>query len=322
MTKFQMNIANFNLTYGKEEYPMLKFFEEIVYPAFKANLKREYENSNFFFMNIKLVETFNGLALTGILVNDTEIDINSIYNHNTNELDSTNEVYSSAPYSLFYIFLKNHRMIYIKNQKESPSLNTFSATTRFILKEYRKKENYQRRERNEELLPVIHLNVVGIPNKNDLLTELENVERIKQLHIRFYPLNGDDKTDINKISNNLLDTALKMREFSGSSTGNINFNSPKNKKNVAEFVSNLRGNAESTLDTTFKDGSHRKIKTNTVKQNINFQVKGKDSKQIDKNREKVLEHAKNISEITDTSKNNESLYNRIKNKLKKKFLIN
>lgn len=36
--------ANFNVTFGDEELPMLEFFEEIIYPAFKSGFIRGKED--------------------------------------------------------------------------------------------------------------------------------------------------------------------------------------------------------------------------------------------------------------------------------------
>ena len=37
MNKKKLYIADFNCTFGEENYPLLEYFEEIVYPAFTLN---------------------------------------------------------------------------------------------------------------------------------------------------------------------------------------------------------------------------------------------------------------------------------------------
>lgn len=53
--KRKINIANFNLTYGDNDEPMLSHFDDILYPALISNIKKESfnrtENYNFLFFN-------------------------------------------------------------------------------------------------------------------------------------------------------------------------------------------------------------------------------------------------------------------------------
>ena len=48
--------ANFNATFGDKELPMLEYFEEIIYPAFKSGFIRGKEDTlpYYFFDNIVL----------------------------------------------------------------------------------------------------------------------------------------------------------------------------------------------------------------------------------------------------------------------------
>ena len=41
--KNNVSVANFNVTFGKKDEPMLTYFNTIIYPAFKSGLKREYK---------------------------------------------------------------------------------------------------------------------------------------------------------------------------------------------------------------------------------------------------------------------------------------
>lgn len=50
MNKKKLYIADFNCTFGEENYPLLEYFEEIVYPAFTSNVKENHhiKMSTFF----------------------------------------------------------------------------------------------------------------------------------------------------------------------------------------------------------------------------------------------------------------------------------
>lgn len=48
-------LANFNITFGEDEKPLLEYFDTILYPALKSELKRVYTDqveqimTNYFF---------------------------------------------------------------------------------------------------------------------------------------------------------------------------------------------------------------------------------------------------------------------------------
>lgn len=101
-------IANFNITFGEKEEPLLAYFDEIVLPAFNSQLKRTIgvgdNKDKYYFVNSKVIEEDGELIFTGQFVKDTELEVKSkIVN---NKLVETDEHYPAAPYSVFYIFLK------------------------------------------------------------------------------------------------------------------------------------------------------------------------------------------------------------------------
>ena len=64
MNKKKLYIADFNCTFGEENYPLLEYFEEIVYPAFTSNVKRKPSHKNeYFFYNIKLNEVLYSIEM-------------------------------------------------------------------------------------------------------------------------------------------------------------------------------------------------------------------------------------------------------------------
>ena len=51
--------ANFNITFGDDNEPMLTHFIDIIYPAFQAGYKRgkEDERPNFYFTGVNLTDS-------------------------------------------------------------------------------------------------------------------------------------------------------------------------------------------------------------------------------------------------------------------------
>lgn len=110
-----------------------------------------------------------------------------------------NDVYPTAPFSTFIVYLKNHRMILVENQKGSPSLDSFRSTVKYILDTYVARENHSRMELNKVQLPIPLVSVVGIPPKGGMVAALKQVEKISTLTLKFYPLNGDGDLDLSGI---------------------------------------------------------------------------------------------------------------------------
>ena len=57
MRKVNIDIANFNLTFGDKESPLLTYFEEFLYPAFTSEIIREVDDTRYMFKSVELIET-------------------------------------------------------------------------------------------------------------------------------------------------------------------------------------------------------------------------------------------------------------------------
>lgn len=303
MIDLKMNIANFNLTYGNKDEPLLTYFEEFIYPAFNEEIVRSKSGSKYFLKDVKLVYTKNGYALTGIIVKDTILEVKSIIGED-GEIEYTDKKHPSAPYSYFSIFLKNHRMIYALNQKGSPDLRSFATTIRYILKEYRNKYNSLHEENK---LPSFNLNVVGVPRKAKILNELKKVEKIRTLRIAFYPLNEDIPL------NDIIDEELvRLRKNLGSKTGNVTFNSPQNKEEIAELIEDLGDLNKTTLEVTYPDGKKGKIRNDNISEQLEITA---DANNLADASDEILEEANNNESLNQVSDANKNLYARFKDML-------
>ena len=145
MESKQLYVANINMVFGKDEEPLIKRVDDIVVPALQSGIKRKVgDKTKFIFSNVVLREiTKDEWVIQGLIVKDTVLDIMSEYSPDTG-FEKTEKHVNSAPFSLFIIYLKNHRMLLVKNQNGSPDIRSFSATFKFILNEYVKKEKEKR----------------------------------------------------------------------------------------------------------------------------------------------------------------------------------
>ena len=77
-----MHYANFNITYGPTEDPMLTHFEDIIWPAFLSDFKRGKKNEHplFYLSDIALKEISGDMVLVGNYIKDRK---KRIFNSNS-----------------------------------------------------------------------------------------------------------------------------------------------------------------------------------------------------------------------------------------------
>lgn len=275
----KMFLANFNITFGNNEEPLLNWLDEFVIPAMNSKRVRKVsEKTSTMFENVRIVEIEKDcLVLTGIIIKNTVIDI---YNQFTKEkgLIDTDEHHDSAPYSVFMIFLHNHRMALVKRQSESPDLRLFSSTFVDILKEYRKDENRKRKEENIPLLPYAINGIKGIKDEKDISKALQSVKKINKFTLKLLPRNNEWGG-----LDGLIDGIdEEIRKASSGKSLKIIVPSPKSKSGVEKIIKNTNGLVETELEVEYysdgfdEEGKERKnkgrIKDNQMSQTIEVEL--------------------------------------------------
>lgn len=262
MSKKTSTLANFNCTFGKENKPMLTYFNEIIYPAFKSKIIRKVSDDEYFFDDVKIKEVVaNRYALVGILIRKTKLEVRTEYDYNKG-VTYTHKFYDSAPISIFTIFLDNHRMIYTTNQKGSPNIRSFSATVKEVLKKF--VYNYNENKEKEDKIPYPSVDIVNLPSKKNISEKLKEVKKIKKLTFKLFNPNGDFDMS------SAYDGMLEQLEQAGAKKGSFVINSPTKFDNVAEMISDTKGLAESKLDVEYKSGGKGIIDHETMGEKFPF----------------------------------------------------
>lgn len=308
MSNKKMIIANFNVVFGEDEQPLLKYFDSIVLPAFNKDYKNISGDTEFKFMNVKVIDTDkNSYALTGIIVKNTVIEIKSKFN-DEGYLVETDESYPTAPYSLFFINLKNHRMTLVKNQKGSPDLKNFSSTFSKMVLKYVRSENHIRKDIDLEELPLPVVNIVGIPMRESIEDALLKVEKINKLTLRFYPLNGD--LDFSGLFE---DITTDLRHKVGSKSGSLILNSPTNIEGVIEVLDAAQGTIEPLFNVTYPDKTKGKISNNKISESMEIIVDNTGN--INEDLQQIIEKTENIESLNYVSEENKKIYEENINKI-------
>ena len=299
MDSKKMYLANFNVTFGDKEDPLLLWLDEFVLPAMNSGIKREVsEKLSYMFQNVEIVKYNDEYVLEGILIKDTTLDIYNQLDEEA-ELIDTEQHPKSAPYSAFIIYLKNHRMALVKRQSGSPDLRSFSATLIDVIKEYRRKENKVRRINKEPLLPYMVCGIKGIKNEKDIQTALKDVKRIKKLTLKVLPQNNE----IGGLYGIIDGLQEELRKKSESKALSVVVTSPNSKKGVEEIIKDTENLVEVSMDVEYysdgidSDGKERKrtgkIKDSDISQTMDIQI----TDDLKENISDIYEYCANIDSL-------------------------
>lgn len=299
MSKKRLTIANFNVTFGDKELPMLHYFDEIIYPALNGEIvKINKDNDAYFLDDVQLVEVDNEkFVLTGLFIRSTTLEIKSLYEKGAG-IKKTNQFIKSAPYSVFVLFLENHRVVLAENQKGSPDIRSFNSTIAYILKIYIQKANKDRKK--EERYPYARVDIVNIPSKVGVIEKLKEVEKIEKLILRLYPLNGEVSVG------QAYDSFRKQLEMVGSKSGNVNFNSPDKPVKVAQLIADTNGTAEPLLEVKYKGGSYGTLRSDSFSEKIDMET-GDDMSEVS-SIDDVIDFSRQRKEINNVSDENKIIY--------------
>ena len=271
----QMYIANVNVVFGKDCEPLIKRIEDIVIPALTSGICREStQKTKFIFKNVKLCEIEEDeYVIQGLIIKDTVLDIMSEFTP-SGDLEKTNKHIPSAPYSAFLIYLRNHRMVLVKNQKGSPDMRSFTSTFKEVIKSYISNNNAEYKDNPEALLPFPSINIAGIKTNKSIKETLKDVSKINELTLKLYPLNAE--WDFDPIFGGL---SNEVRKMIGSKKGKVVYTSPESKNGVADLIEATSGYVQAEMKVTYNSdlsysGSKKtgKIKDNEISEVMNVDL--------------------------------------------------
>lgn len=307
MSQKKVNVANFNVVFleEKDEAPLLKYFDSIVVPAFQSGIKKDNKDAELFFMNVEVVEDSEGeYVLVGYVVKKTVLEVKSDVDEKGNLIEK-DEKYPSAPYSTFAIYLKNHRMVYVLNQKESPNIKSFSGLTKHVFAEYIRNYNHDVGDKSK-YLPYPSINIVGLPMRSSIEDALKQVSKVTKLTLRFYPLNGDQE-----FGEMFGDLIKDLRSAANAKNGELMLRSPKSISGIINIVEQSAGTVKPIIDVEYADKTKGTIKEDQISEKMDIEFPGENVVEMDQ----VISKGKEIQSISYTSRGNQEIYNEHKSKI-------
>ena len=305
----KMTVANFNVVFGEQEEPLLDYFKTIVMPALTRDFVRTKGDCDYILLNVevKQVKDQDDYVLTGLIVKSTVLEVLSKFDDKERFI-STNEAYPTAPYSIFVIYLKNHRMVLVRNQKGSPDIRSFTATVRFFLDSYIREVNKISAKKEGEVLPFPIVNIVGVPMRGNLENVLRNVSSINRLKLKFYPLNGD--IDFSGLFAPMI---TELRREADSKTGSIILNTPHSVDGIKNIITASQGTVDPVINVTYPDKTKGKITNNMLSENLDIEY---DNDNINEAIDQIIDKTKDMDSIKSVSIGNRRIFNRKINDIK------
>lgn len=295
----KLSIANFNITYGPDNDPMLTHFQDILYPAFCNEQKVRTSKNVSYFSDVELKLINSEYVLTGNLIRETYYRVRTIVVDN--ELVPSPSSVPTAPYSRFIIYLKSHRMILVKNEGQSPNLKSFQAVLRKVVDRHIREANLGRDEADLPLLPNAIINIVNMPLPDSIDETIKEFAKIKSINLRFFPLNNDvDPAPV-------LAYVRSTMNSIDSKTGNLTFNSPKSANGISDLFQDsiASGVASATVTGEKQDGTTIKITDNQLGSELQIPSAGNLSADDD---ERIANYCKNRNYLSEASEENAALY--------------
>lgn len=193
-----------------DRFVLLDLANEIVLPAFvDSKLSRKYGDTTYIFRGVDLIQIPGVeearvalLVVYGRLIKDTLLTREQIYTPEGG-LERKPESLPSAPSSFFALILNNHKLMYVPETAQAPSLGAFQATLQYFLGiKYRGYINARFQElksgpeptSKKQLyheIPHPVVEVVPLASKESIQEFLRTFEKLKRLEFRILPTNQE-----------------------------------------------------------------------------------------------------------------------------------
>lgn len=263
LDKKVMQFANFNITFGDNDEPMLEHLLDIIYPAFTSGIGKgtTKDNKRYIFQKVEIKLISEDYYMVGNLIKDTIYHVSTVMENG--DLIQVDRFTPTSPYSRFLINLKNHRMILIKNESNSPDTRSFQSVVRSCLTKYINQINKDKKLKNK--YPDALVNIVDIPFKENIDKELADAAKIVSLTFRMFKPNKD-------MSHEPMIEALHSRmKESGTNSASVVLNNPKNKETVKQMMVSVGDLAEPSLRIKDKNGVGKRIRPENLTMNIQLE---------------------------------------------------
>lgn len=267
--QLELEVANFVCRFG-DKLVLNDLLSEIVIPSFFADTTRSSRGTQYFFIDQELRyledENVESLALCCRFVKNTTLKRHQIYSPSKGIVSDERSM-DSAPTSLAVLLLYSHRLLFVKEVPNAPTMQQFGTTFKYRMRDavldFHSSQLDQRVRAGEKItkkaiaeqFPIPDVSVTPITSKEALKTFIERFEVLTTLKIELAPTN-------NELDNEeFFEDTREAKEQVGSSKTTLTHHHSKglDKKGVLEHVEAAKqGNLQVEMRGKDKNGDDLK----------------------------------------------------------------
>lgn len=269
-----LEMANLVCKFGKDN--LIDYFEEIVVPAFfDKGLKRKYTDKTYFFEKVDIVTVEERVLLVGRIIKDEILEREQVYEYGKGLVADADELRSS-PSSVFVLILDVHRLLYVKETKNAPSLESFKATLEKFLKIKHKdfiNEEYEKRNildkvTKKELMeehPSPSLEIIPLTSAQGIEEFVKKYQVLREVKYKFSDRNDEHDNE------GFFEAVQRQKDEVGSKATEVRHSNREglDKNNVISEVQAATAQGTQRVTLAGTDGEGTKLRGN----NESFQLK-------------------------------------------------
>lgn len=202
-------------------------------------------------------------------------------------------------------------MIFVQNQKGSPTLKQFAGFIKYLIDGYINKENRRRQDLKIDLLPQAYISIMGMPAPTRLEEAFKDVKKVTKLTLQFFPLNGDTDFNFGGVFGGQL---TELRQMVDSKTGSLIMNSPKNIEGVKTVIIKSEGTVNPIVEIERTNNTKGRIKDNTISETGYMELEGIEQ---DKDIEAIVRKGSELESLSRVSEENNKIYEKNVNVISK-----
>lgn len=281
-SKVTMLVANFTCRVG--EKVLLDVFDELIYPAFFESPPRKYGNNTFYFFDLSITDSGDGIKPEPVLSGRFLRDMNLRRSHKLegeNIVPDKNQM-ESATFARFVLVLSTHTLLYVPETSFAPPVSMFASTIAFHLKKRWAKyvieiaKNRRKDDKTKTLLewrtevvsehPAPELKIVELPSNTEIDKSVKKFSKIDQ--VKYVVNDTNHSLDFSPLINGLREQKDKTK----SSSLVVIEKSPKNKSAITKQLSDVikDGNVEAELKGLGINGEKLTCSNDDMKISVSF----------------------------------------------------
>jgi len=280
--RHEINFANFICRFGDEKV-MIDLAEQIVIPAFMdREIERKYKDTSYFFLQTKIIDfsekkNMPVLGIVGRFIKNTLLEREQIYD-DKNGLIKDKKAIQSSPSAVFVLILNNHKLIYLKETANAPSMAELHSTIdkfirkkheKFITDTYKRLKHHNKKASKYDVYreyPVPRIKIIPLSSEESLKEFVQRYQTLTTVETTLVQKNHE--VDLNGFFSQLRET-MDAVGAKRTALKHTNTKDGLSKEKVVEQLSVVAGQGNTEIKLNGKDAQGDTLNGD----NHNFKIK-------------------------------------------------